>query len=173
MILSDKTIKEIILDNKIYLVSPFNPDNLQPCSIDLCLGDELKTIHGKCIDLSQDSYELKPNEFILGSTLERVNVPYDLMGRVEGKSSIARLGVTIHITAGFIDAGFNGNVTLEIYNCSDKEFELYHGMNICQIVFETLSSRVDRPYGCKELNSHYQNSEGTVLSKYEGIKWLK
>ena len=99
MILSDKTIKEIILDNKIYLVSPFNPDNLQPCSIDLCLGDELKTIHGKCIDLSQDSYKLKPNEFILGSTLERVNVPYDLMGRVEGKSSIARLGVTIHITA--------------------------------------------------------------------------
>ena len=169
MILSDKTIKEIILDNKVYLVSPFNPDNLQPCSIDLCLGDELKTIHGKCIDLSQDSYKLKPNEFILGSTLERVNVPYDLMGRVEGKSSIARLGVTIHITAGFIDAGFNGNVTLEIYNCSDKEFELYHGMNICQIVFETLSSRVDRPYGCKELNSHYQNSEGTVLSKYEGL----
>ena len=131
MILSDKTIKEIILDNKVYLVSPFNPDNLQPCSIDLCLGDELKTIHGKCIDLSQDSYKLKPNEFILGSTLERVNVPYDLMGRVEGKSSIARLGVTIHITAGFIDAGFNGNVTLEIYNCSDEEFELYHGMNIC------------------------------------------
>ena len=169
MILSDKTIKDIILDNKVYLVYPFNPDNLQPCSIDLCLGDELKTIHGKCIDLSQDSYKLKPNEFILGSTLERVNVPYDLMGRVEGKSSIARLGVTIHITAGFIDAGFNGNVTLEIYNCSDKEFELYHGMNICQIVFETLSSKVDRPYGCKELNSHYQNSEGTVLSKYGDV----
>ena len=67
------------------------------------------------------------------------------------------------------DSGFNGNVTLEIYNCSDKEFELYHGMNICQIVFETLTSPVEKPYGHSDLNSHYQNSNGTVLSKYEGL----
>lgn len=164
MILSDRDIKNIILNKKIYLVNPFNIEDLQPCSVDLHLGSELKTIRGKCIDLSQGSYKLKPNEFLLGSTMEKIHIPYDLMGRVEGKSSIARLGVMIHITAGFIDSGFTGNVTLEIYNCSDKPFELFHGDAICQIAFETLSSPVETPY-----NGKYQNSDGTVLSRYEGL----
>lgn len=164
MILSDRDLKKIILNQKVYLVNPFNEEDLQPCSIDLHLNDELKTIDGKSIDLSQDSYKLKPNEFILGSTIEKINVPYDLMARVEGKSSIARLGIMIHITAGYIDAGFTGNITLEIYNCSNKEFELFHGDTICQIAFETLSSPVENPYRGK-----YQNSDGTVLSKYEGL----
>ena len=115
------------------------------------------------------SYKIKPNEFLLGSTEETVHIPYDLVAHIDGKSSIGRLGVFIHISSGFIDSGFNGNVTLEIYNCSDKEFELYHGMNICQIVFETLTSPVEKPYGHSDLNSHYQNSNGTVLSKYEGL----
>lgn len=164
MILSDRDLKNIILNQKVYLVNPFNIEDLQPCSIDLHLGDELKTLDGKTIDLTQGSYKLKPQEFLLGSTMERVNVPFDLMARVEGKSSIARLGVMIHITAGFIDAGFNGNVTLEIYNCSDREFELFHGDAICQVAFETLTSPVETPYCGK-----YQNSSGTVLSKYEGL----
>ena len=164
MILSDRDIKNIILNKGIYLVNPFNIEDLQPCSVDLHLGDELKTIHGKTIDLKQYSYKLKPNEFILGSTMEKVHIPFDLMGKIEGKSSIARLGVMIHITAGFIDSGFTGNVTLEIFNCSDKEFELFHGDTICQIAFETLSSPVQTPY-----NGKYQNSDGTVLSKYEGL----
>ena len=164
MILSDRDLKRIILEQKIYLVNPFNIEDLQPCSIDLHLSDELKTIDGKTIDLSYDSYHLKPNEFILGSTMEKVHVPYDLMARVEGVSSIARLGVMIHITAGFIDSGFTGNITLEIYNCSDKSFELFHGDRICQIAFETLSSPVESPYCGK-----YQNSDGTVLSRYEGL----
>lgn len=164
MILSDRDIKNIILNQKIYLVNPFNIEDLQPCSVDLHLGNELKTINGKTIDLSQGTYKLKPNEFLLGSTMEKIHIPYDLMGRVEGKSSIARLGVMIHITAGFIDSGFTGNVTLEIYNCSDKPFELFHGDAICQIAFETLSSPVETPYCGK-----YQNSDGTVLSRYEGL----
>ena len=164
MILSDRDIKNIILNQKIYLVNPFNVEDLQPCSVDLHLGSELKTIRGKTIDLSQGSYRLKPNEFLLGSTMEKIHIPYYLMGRVEGKSSIARLGVMIHITAGFIDSGYTGNVTLEIYNCSDKAFELFHGDAICQIAFETLSSPVETPY-----NGKYQNSDGTVLSKYEGL----
>lgn len=164
MILSDKTIKDIILNQKIYLVNPFNPEDLQPCSVDLHLGRELRTIRGKCIDLSQGTYKLKPQEFILGSTIEKVNVPFDLMARVEGKSSIARLGVMIHITAGYIDAGFSGNITLEIYNCSDREFELFHGDTICQVAFETLTTPVETPYCGK-----YQHSEGTVLSRYEGL----
>ena len=94
-------------------------------------------------------------------------MPHDLCGHIDGKSSIGRLGVFVHVSSGFIDSGFTGNVTLEIFNCSDKEFELYHGMSICQIVFETLTSPVAKPYGTRD--NHYQNSEGTVLSKYEGL----
>ena len=166
MILSDRDLKRIITEQKVYLVNPFNPDDLQPASIDLHLGDELKNIHGKTIDLTQDSYKLKPNEFILGCTLETIHVPYDLMARVEGRSSLGRLGVMVHVTAGFIDPAFTGQVTLELKNVSDKDFELYHGMDIAQIVFETLSSPCERPYGSSELGSKYQFSHGVVLSKY-------
>ncbi len=167
MILSDRTLKDVILNQGIHLVNPFNPEDLQCCSIDLHLGEELKTINGKCIDLTQGSYKLKPNEFILGCTLETIYVPYDLMARIEGRSSIGRLGIMIHITAGLIDPNFTGQVTLEIYNASDKEFELFHGDSICQIVFETLTTKVDRPYGSSELGSKYQHSKGVVNSKYE------
>lgn len=168
MILSDVTIHDIIVNKKVYLVNPFNEIMLQPNSIDLTLGTELKTLHGKSIDLSQGSYKIKPNEFLLGSTSEIIHIPYDLVGHIDGKSSLGRLGVFIHVSSGFIDSGFTGNVTLEIYNCSDKEFELAHGMSICQIVFETLTTPVKRPYGHNDLDSHYQNSKGTVLSRYEG-----
>lgn len=167
MILSDVTLHDIIINQKVYLVNPFNEEMLQPNSIDLCLGDELKTIHGKSIDLSQGSYKIKPNEFLLGSTMEKIHVPRDLVAHIDGKSSIGRLGVFIHVSSGFVDSGFTGNITLEIYNCSDKEFELYHGMPICQIVYETLTTPVKRPYGTNGLNSHYQGSEGTVLSRYD------
>ena len=166
MILSDTTIYDVIVNKQIYLVNPFNEEMLQANSIDLTLGRELKNIHGKCIDLSQDSYKIKPNEFLLGSTDERIQVPHDLVAHIDGKSSIGRLGVFIHVSSGFIDSGYVGDITLEIYNCSDKEFELYHGMPICQIVFETLTAPVTKPYGRR--NNHYQHSHGTVLSKYEG-----
>jgi len=166
MILSDVTIHDVIVNQKIYLVNPFNEEQLQPNSIDLTLGEELKTLHGKSIDLTQDTYKLKPQEFILGSTSEKIHMPRDLCGHIDGKSSIGRLGVFIE-NSGFVDSGFNGNITLEIYNASDKEFELYHGMNICQIIFEYLSTPVAKPYGTR--NNHYQNSIGTVLSKWEGI----
>ena len=164
MILSDGDIDRIIKSGQAFLVSPYNDENLQPNSIDLTLGDELKTIHGKSIDLSQDSYKLKPNEFILGSTIERVSMPLDLCGHIDGKSSIGRLGVFIE-NSGFVDSGFVGNITLEIYNASDKEFELIHGMPICQILFQTLTSPVSKPYGTRD--NHYQHSNGTVLSKWE------
>lgn len=169
MILSDGTIYDIIVNRKVYLVNPFNEEMLQPASIDLTLGGELKTINGKSIDLTQDSYKLKPNEFILGHTSETIHVPRDLMARVEGKSSIARLGVAIHITAGFIDPNFTGQITLEIKNMSDKPFELIHGDSICQIVFETLDKPCVVPYGSSKLNSKYMNSRGAVLSRYEKL----
>ena len=166
MILSDRDIDHIIKSGQAFLVNPYNEEMLQPCSVDLSLGDELKTLNGKSIDLSQGSYKIKPKEFLLGSTMEKVHIPHDLCGHIDGKSSIGRLGVFIE-NSGFIDSGFTGNVTLEIYNASDKEFELYHGMSICQILFQTLTSPVVKPYGMR--GNHYQNSEGTVLSKWEGL----
>lgn len=167
MILSDRDIDHIIKSGKAFLVNPYNEENLQPNSVDLTLGEELKKINGKSIDLRQSSYKIKPNEFLLGSTFEKIHIPYDLCGHIDGKSSIGRLGVFVHISSGFVDSGFTGNVTLEIFNCSDKEFELYHGMPICQIVFETLTSPVQKPYGTR--NNHYQGSEGTVESKWSGL----
>ena len=167
MILADVDIDHIIKSGKAFLVNPYNEEMLQCNSVDLTLGDELKKIDGKSIDLRQSSYKIKPMEFLLGSTMEKVHIPHDLCGHIDGKSSIGRLGVFVHVSSGFIDSGFTGNVTLEIFNCSDKEFELYHGMSICQIVFETLTSPVAKPYGTRD--NHYQNSNGTVLSKYEGL----
>ena len=169
MILSDRDIHNIITNEKVYLINPYNPIMLQPNSYDVQLGSELKRVNGKSIDLSQGSYKLKPFEFILGSTEEKIHIPYNLCGHVDGKSSIGRLGVFVHVSSGFIDSGFTGNITLEIFNCSDKEFELYHGMSIAQIVFETLTSPVVTPYGSESLNSHYQGSDGTVLSKWSGL----
>lgn len=166
MILSDRDIDHIIKSGKAFLVNPYNEEMLQPNSIDLTLGWELKNLHGKSIDLRCGSYKLKPNEFILGSTEEKIYCPHDICGHIDGKSSIGRLGVFIE-NSGFVDSGFTGNITLEIYNASDKEFELYHGMNICQIIFQTLTSPVLKPYGQRD--NHYQGSEGTVLSKWEGL----
>lgn len=167
MILSDKDIDHIIKSGKAFLVNPYNEEMLQPNSIDLTLGDELKKIDGKSIDLRQSSYKLKPQEFLLGSTSEKIHMPHDLCGHIDGKSSIGRLGVFVHVSSGFIDSGFTGNITLEIYNASDREFGLYHGMDICQILFQTLTSPVMKPYGTR--GNHYNGSEGTVLSKHKGL----
>lgn len=165
MILSDRDIDHIIKTGQSFLVSPYNDEMLQPNSIDLTLNSELLTIHGKSIDLSHGSYKLKPQEFLLGSTIEKVSMPHDLCGHIDGKSSIGRLGVFIE-NSGFVDSGFNGNITLEIFNASDKEFELRYGMPVCQILFQTLTSPVMKPYGTRD--NHYQGSNGTVLSRWEG-----
>ena len=162
--LSDRNILE--LQSETDLIYPFHYNQLQPCSYDLRLGCDLKTIRGKTIDLNDGDYTLKPNEFILGSTFEYVSIPNTISAFVDGKSSLGRLGIAVHITAGFIDAGFEGNVTLEIKNNSDKQFRLSEGMLIGQLIFFELKSECMRPYGSDGLNSHYQNSVGTVLSKY-------
>ena len=162
--LSDRNILE--LQGEMELIYPFYYDQLQPCSYDLRLGRDLKTIRGKTIDLNDGDYVLKPNEFILGSTFERILIPNNISAFVDGKSSLGRLGIAVHITAGFIDAGFEGNVTLEIKNNSDKQFRLSEGMLIGQLIFFELKSECMRPYGSDGLNSHYQDSVGTVLSKY-------
>ena len=128
MILSDGDIDHIIKSGQAFLVNPYNEEMLQPCSVDMTLGWELKNIHGKSIDLRCSSYKLKPQEFILGSTFEKVHIPYNLCGHIDGKSSIGRLGVFIE-NSGFVDSGFTGNITLEIYNASDKEFEWYENLS--------------------------------------------
>ena len=164
MMLSDRNILE--LQGETDLIYPFYYDQLQPCSYDLRLGCDLKTIRGKTINLNDGDYTLKPNEFILGSTFERISIPNNISAFVDGKSSLGRLGIAVHITAGFIDAGFEGNVTLEIKNNSDKQFRLSKNMLIGQIIFFELKDECMRPYGDKRLNNHYQNSKGTILSKY-------
>ena len=164
MMLSDRNILE--LQGEMELIYPFHHDHLQPCSYDVRLSDDLKTVRGKQISLKHDDYVLKPNEFILGSTIEKVKLPSTISAFLDGKSGLGRKGIGTHITAGFIDAGFEGNVTLEIKNNSDKQFRLSKGMLIGQLIFFELKSECMRPYGSDGLNNHYQNSVGTVLSKY-------
>lgn len=165
-ILSDKTILERLRVKKDLIINPLNTNDIQPCSVDLHLGPELKTIQGKEYTLRPHSYMiLEPSDFILGSTREYVEIPEDLVAIVDGKSSLGRLGITAHVTAGYIDAGFKGNITLEIANLSDEPFILKKDMPIAQIVFNTLTTNVNRPYGSDGLNSHYQSSKGTILSK--------
>lgn len=167
-ILSDKDIKRYMeRDEQSLVIEHWNEENLQPSSVDLHLSFTLKNLDGELFDLRSKDYSLKPHEFILGSTKEYVEVPFDLVGIVEGRSSLGRLGITAHITAGYIDPGFKGNITLEIANVSDKEFILKKDMNICQIIFETLSSPCEKPYGHEDLKSKYQYSSGTILSKYK------
>ena len=166
MILSDRDIAYELNKGSLKII-PCEEKDIQPCSVDLHLGKELLTLEGKRIDLSKSSYKLKPKEFILGSTEEYVEIPLYLCGQVDGRSSIARMGVSIHQTGGYIDAGFNGNITLEIFNASDKEFELCWADSICQLIIHPLSSDCIRPYGSDGLNSKYQGSVGTVGSKYE------
>ena len=162
--LSDKNILE--LQRGDGLIYPFHHDQLQPCSYDVRLSDDLRTVRGKQISLKHNDYVLKPNEFILGSTIEKVKLPSTVSAFLDGKSGLGRKGIGTHITAGFIDAGFEGNITLEIKNNSDKQFRLSEGMLIGQLIFFELKSECMRPYGSDGLNNHYQNSEGTILSKY-------
>ena len=173
MILTDKNITTR-LTNKTLLIDPTpNDDQIQPASIDLRLSNEFLMPHiDQPVDIKNGSprYEniktnvlqLPPHSFILGSTIEKVKIPSDLIGRVEGRSSVGRLGVTVHITAGFLDCGFEGRITLEIANLSHNTIMLYENMRICQIVFEELTGEPNRLYG--ECNNKYQGQEGTVGS---------
>ena len=173
MILSDKTILEKIKQKEITITPNPTMEQIQPSSIDLRLGNEFLLPHIDVpIDVKNGSphYEkvncnilqLPPKSFVLGTTIEKVKLPPNLIGRVEGRSSIGRLGVTIHITAGFIDAGFEGQITLEIANLSNSTIYLYENMRICQIVFEEIDSVPNRVYG--EAGNKYQNQEGVTGS---------
>ena len=113
-----------------------------------------------------DPFMLHPGEFVLGSTSERVAVPEDLVARLEAKSSLGRLGLLIHSTAGYVDAGWDGQLTLELSNVSNLPITLYPGMKIGQISFVQMTTPAERPYGASELGSKYKGQEGPKASRY-------
>ena len=119
------------------------------------------------VEIDRDGvFLLHPGEFVLGSTAERIGIPDDLVGRLEGKSSLARLGLLIHSTAGFVDAGFDGYLTLELSNVATLPITLYPGMKIGQISFLQMTSPADVPYGEASIGSKYQGQRGPTPSRY-------
>ena len=170
MILSDHHIKRR-LESGLLQVSPLDPKDIQPASIDLHLGEKLNrysVITNDYEDLYIGSmYLLRPNEFVLGVVDEIIVLPNDLAARLEGKSTLARLGLLVHATAGFVDPGWVGRLTLEIKNIGSQIVKLRPKMPISQISFLQMSSHVQRPYGHLELNSHYQGSLNPEPPKFD------
>ena len=182
MILSDRSIREELGAGRI-VIDPFDEGLLQPASVDLrCdhLFRVFRNYTSRVIDVkldqrdltelveigADDSFVLHPGEFVLGSTLERVAIADDLVGRVEGKSSLGRLGLLIHSTAGFVDPGFDGHITLELSNVANLPITIYPRMKIGQISFLRMTTPADRPYGSVGTGSKYQGQRGPTPSRY-------
>ncbi|HEY8543798.1 MAG TPA: dCTP deaminase [Acidimicrobiales bacterium] len=182
MILSDRTIREQLAAGRI-VIDPLDDGCIQPSSVDLRLDRLFRVflnhtmpvidVKSDLEDLTRlvqiepdDVFILHPGEFVLGSTYEKVGVPDDLVARIEGKSSLGRLGLLIHSTAGFIDAGFSGHITLELSNVANLPITLYPGMKIGQISFLQMTSPAERPYGSAAVGSKYQGQRGPTPSRY-------
>lgn len=159
-------------------VHPFDASRVQPASLDLTLGrDFIQYIPSDDpIDpekpdeqferFTRNEVTLYPGDFLLGTTAERIGVPSTVAARVEGKSTLGRLGLIVHSTAGFVDPGFQGNITLEMTNINVRPIILRAGMRICQIAFYPMTGVVERPYGHKSLGSHY-HGQSTVTPAAE------
>jgi dCTP deaminase len=156
--------------NGINLIEPFNESQLQPASYDLRLGGQVRTESGMAYDLVREDAEFKqfspedmePGRFLLAHTLETIHVPPHLCARVEGKSTWARMGLQVH-SAGFVDPGFRGQLTLELVHHGNlRHFKLQRGMLIAQISFHVLAARPERLYGDPGVGSHYQNQVGAT-----------
>ena len=182
MILSDRDIKAA-LDSGRVVIDPFDPGCLQPSSVDLHVDSQFRVfansrypfidVRAEMPDLTElvevkpdEPFILHPGEFVLGQTLERVTLPNDLVARLEGKSSLGRLGLLIHSTAGFVDAGFSGNLTLELSNVANLPITLYPGMKIGQISFLRMTTAADSPYGSPGVGSKYQGQRGPTPSRF-------
>ncbi len=182
MILSDRTIREQITAGRI-CIQPLDEGAIQPSSVDLRLDRWFRVFRNHtlgCIDVKKDLadltdlveidpdgvFVLHPGEFVLGCTLEKVTLPDDLVGRLEGKSSLGRLGLLIHSTAGFVDAGWQGQLTLELSNVATLPITLYPGMKIGQISFIAMTTAADNPYGSRAVGSKYQGQIGPIPSRY-------
>ena len=181
MLLSDRDIKAEINAERIRL-EPYQADIIQPSSIDVRLDGFFRLFDNHkypYIDPAEDQpdqtrlietsagepFILHPGEFVLGSTYEKVSLPDDVAARLEGKSSLGRLGLLTHSTAGFIDPGFTGHVTLELSNVATLPIKLWPGMKIGQLCFFRLSSPAERPYGSSEYSSRYQGQRGPTASR--------
>jgi len=172
VVLSDRTILAEIEAERI-VIEPFDKSLVQPSSVDVRVDSRFRVFHNArypYIDVRQpmedltelvevhggEPFILHPGEFVLGSTLERIKLPDDLVARLEGKSSLGRLGLLIHSTAGFIDPGWDGHVTLELSNVANLPITIYFGMKIGQVSFVQLTEPAETPYGASELGSKYQ-----------------
>ena len=182
MVLSDNTIRSEIDGGRI-VIDPYDPDLIQPSSVDVRVDNRFRVFQNSrypYIDVRQpmedltelvevegdEPFILHPGEFVLGQTLERVTLPNDLVARLEGKSSLGRLGLLIHSTAGFVDSGFSGNLTLELSNVANLPITIYHGMPIGQLSFMRMDAPVDRPYGSEETGSKYQGQAEPTPSRF-------
>lgn len=165
MLLPDHHIQTAIESGEI-TVTPFDPHMIQPASLDLRISDQI--IDTKNLDPHPHTfthYRLNPGVFALASTLETIHIPPHLAGRVEGKSSHGRRGLHIHATAGFIDPGFHGQITLELYNAGPDPIHITPGMPIAQLSLTTLTTPAARPYGSPGIGSHYQHQTGPTPSR--------
>jgi dCTP deaminase len=183
-VLSDGTIRRLVEERRIR-IEPWDPGMVQPASVDLRLGSSFRVFHNHraaAIDLRDpptnltehivigpdEAFVIHPGEFVLGVTQELVSLPDDIVARIEGKSSIGRLGLIVHATAGFVDPGFAGTLTLEITNLTRVPIKLWPGLPICQLSFMTLDAPAEKPYGHPDLGSHYHGQVDATESRYEG-----
>ncbi len=182
MILSDVSIREELAAGRI-IIEPLGESTVQPSSVDLRVDRYFRVFRNDTTpfidpkepqeDLTElvevtdgGAFILHPGEFVLGSTLERVGLPGDLVARLEGKSSLGRLGLLIHSTAGFVDAGWDGHLTLELSNVANLPIAIYPGMKIGQISFLRMTTPADNPYGSGARGSKYQGQRGPTPSRY-------
>lgn len=181
MILSDRSIRDEIEAGHL-IIDPYDSAMVQPASVDLRLSRrflvfrntqqpfiDVRTPVDNVMELVEvangDPVFVHPKEFILGSTLERVSLPNDLVARLDGRSSLGRLGIVIHSTAGFIDPGFSGHITLEMSNLANLPIALYPGMRIAQISFHQMTTPAEIPYGRRALGSKYQGQDAPTASR--------
>jgi len=181
LIFSDRTIKQCIAEERI-VITPWDEAYVQPSSVDLRVDRFFRVFENhkyaaidprvRQEDLTSivegadgESFVLHPGEFVLGSTLERVRLADDIVARLEGKSSLGRLGLLIHSTAGFVDPGFEGYLTLELSNVANLPIAIYPEMKIGQISFYQMSTPADHPYGSSENGSKYQGQRGPTPSR--------
>ena len=181
MVLPDRTIERLIGEGRI-VIDPYDPALLQPSSVDVRVDRFFRVFRNnlypyidvkeeqpdltELVEINDEPFILHPGEFVLGSTMERVALPNDLVARIEGKSSLGRLGLVIHATAGFIDAGWDGHITLELSNVATLPITLYTGMKIGQISFFQMTTPADNPYGTSALGSKYRGQVGPTPSQY-------
>jgi dCTP deaminase len=181
-VLSDGTIIRLVGEGRIR-IDPWDPGLVQPASVDLRLGGTFRVFHNhrtSAIDLrdppsnlteqidvaDDDAFVIHPGEFCLGRTLEHIELPDDIVARIEGKSSLGRLGLIVHATAGFCDPGWKGTLTLELNNLTRVPIKLYPGLPIAQLSFMGLDMPALRPYGHASLGSHYQGQIEATESRY-------